>query len=61
MEKQLKRSNIQVFMSPSETAIYNALQEVEKIGADVRLTEAVIHLQKARELVGNYIDEAIQS
>lgn len=43
-------------MTPAELAIYNATQEVEKIGADVRLTHAVIKLQEARELVADFID-----
>lgn len=42
---------------PAELAIYNAMQEVEKMGADVKLTEAVIKLQEAKELVADYIDK----
>lgn len=42
---------------PSEKAIYDAMQEVEKIGADERLTNAIIKLQEAKELVSDYIDE----
>lgn len=41
---------------PSEKAIQNALWEIEKIGADEKLTEAVILLQKAKELVADFID-----
>lgn len=40
----------------AELAIHNAIQEVEKLGADVRLTNAVIELQKAKEHVSNYVD-----
>jgi SHS2 domain-containing protein len=43
-------------MTPAELAIYNAMLEVEKIGADKRLTEAVIKLQDARTLVADFID-----
>lgn len=43
--------------TPAELAIHNAMLEVEKIWADVKLTEAVILLQKAKNLVSNYIDE----
>jgi hypothetical protein len=43
-------------MSPAEVAIYNASLEVEKAGADRRLTAASIKLQEARSLVADYID-----
>lgn len=42
---------------PAELAIYKAMQEVEKMGADVKLTEAIIKLQEAKELVADYIDK----
>lgn len=42
---------------PAELAIYNAMQEVEKIGADVRLTEAVTLLSRAKDLVADFVDE----
>ena len=41
---------------PAELAIYEAIQEVEKLPADVRLTNAVIKLQEAKELVSDFID-----
>jgi hypothetical protein len=41
---------------PAELAIYNAIQEVEKMPADVRLTDAVILLGKAKDCVSNYIE-----
>lgn len=44
-------------MKPAEKAIQNAVWEVEKIGADVTLTEAVILLQKAKNLVSDFIDK----
>lgn len=47
--------------TPSELAIYNAVIEVEKIGADVRLTNAVILLLQARNLVADYVDENIEN
>mgnify|MGYP001595300047 CR=1 FL=1 len=40
----------------AELAIHNAIQEVEKLGADVRLTNAVIKLQQAKDDVSNYVD-----
>lgn len=42
--------------TPAELAIYNAMQEVEKAGADVRLTEAIILLDKARNLIADFIE-----
>lgn len=42
--------------TPAEKAIFNAIQEVEKAGADVMLTEAVILLTKAKDLVSDYVD-----
>lgn len=42
--------------TPSEKAIQDAIWEIEKIGADVKLTEAVILLQKAKELVSDFVD-----
>jgi hypothetical protein len=41
----------------AEKAIYDAVQEVEKIGADVRLTRAVQLLAEAKELVADVVDE----
>lgn len=40
----------------AELAIYNAMGEVEKAGSDVRLTNALIKLKEARELVANFVD-----
>jgi hypothetical protein len=44
-------------MKPAELSIYNAVQEVEKLGADVLLTEAVNLLQQARDKVSDHIDK----
>lgn len=41
----------------AEKIIYDAIQEVEKLGADVRLTNAVVKLSEAKELVSDFIDE----
>lgn len=32
------------------------MQEVEKVGADTRLTNAVVHLSTAKEFVADFID-----
>jgi hypothetical protein len=41
---------------PAEMSIRNAINEVEKIGADTQLTNAVILLTKAMNLVSDFID-----
>lgn len=50
------RRNRLDLMKPAERSIYDALQEVEKIGADPKLTEAVVKLQQAKDLVSDFID-----
>ena len=42
--------------TPAELAIYKAMEEVEKVGADVKLTDAIIKLQEAKELVADFVD-----
>lgn len=42
--------------TPAERAIFDAAQEVERVGADVRLTDAVCLLHAARESVADYVD-----
>lgn len=39
-----------------ELVIQNAIWEVEKIGASVKLTEAVTKLSEAKNLVADFID-----
>lgn len=53
------RRNRLDLMTPCELAIYNAMQEVEKMPADVTLTEAVILLGKAKNLVSDFIDKKV--
>jgi hypothetical protein len=57
MATKLRRQRLDL-NEQAELAIYNAMQEVEKIGADVRLTNAVIKLSEAKDLVADFIDEA---
>lgn len=45
----------------AETAIRNAINEVEIIGADPLLTDAVILLQQAKEKVADYIDNQLKT
>jgi hypothetical protein len=47
--------------TPAELAIYNAMVEVEKLPADLRLTDAIVLLGKARDLVADFVDQSIAS
>lgn len=51
-----RRIRLDLF-TPAEKAIYDAVREVEKAGAHEKLTEAVMLLQKSRELVADFVDE----
>jgi hypothetical protein len=46
-------------MRPIELKIYKVMQEVKRMPADMRLTEAAILLDKARNLVSDFIDEKL--
>lgn len=52
-----ERRNRLDLMSPVEKAINNAMSELEKIGADPRLTSATNHLQNAKDIVSDWLDE----
>lgn len=56
MENTIPRKARLDLNTPAELAIHNAMQEVEKVGSDVKLTEAITHLSKAKDLVGEYVD-----
>ena len=43
-------------LTPAEKAIYDAFVEVEKVWADIRLTEVVTLLSQARELLADFIE-----
>lgn len=42
--------------TPAEKAIYDAIQEVEKMGCDVKLTEAVTKLSEVQNCIADYVD-----
>lgn len=48
-------------MTSAELKIYEAVQEVEKMGAAVNLTEAVKLLTEARLKVADYVDEQLKN
>lgn len=56
MENEIPRRNRLDLNTPAEKAIYDAMQEVEKLPADVKLTEAVTLLAKAKDLVSDFVD-----
>jgi hypothetical protein len=46
-------------MSPTELSILKVVGEVELLGADTKLTDAVVLLQQARDKVADYVDMMI--
>lgn len=56
MEKEIPRRIRQDLWIKQEKLIFNAMQEVEKMPADTRLTDAVILLSQAQEKVADFID-----
>lgn len=43
-------------MTPAETAITDAMAAVEAMPPDLRLTDAVVLLQQARDKVADFVD-----
>lgn len=58
---KVQRKMISTMWCPAEKAIYDAMQEVENMEGDVRLTDAVILLEQAQEKVAEYIDEQLRN
>lgn len=56
MENEIPRRSRLDLNTPAEKAIYDAMQEVEKLPSDVKLTEAVTLLAKAKDLVSDFVD-----
>lgn len=53
----MTRRNDTTQMSSSELAIYGIMGQVEMMGSDPRLTDAVILLRAARDSIADYIEE----
>lgn len=51
------RKNIISMQQPAEWKIVEAMSEIETLGADVLLTDAILLMQKAKEKVSEYIDK----
>lgn len=56
MGNEIPRRNRIDHFTPAEKAIWDAIQEVEKAGANTFLTEAVILLQQAKDRVSDFVD-----
>lgn len=46
-------------MTPAELAIMRAIQDVERAGCSTALTEAVVLLSKARDLVADHVEATV--
>ena len=51
-----RRNRVDLF-KPAELAIWKAMEQIEKMPADIRLTEAQTLLSKAKDLVSDFIDD----
>lgn len=60
MDNSIPRRAMLPLNTTAELAIYNAINQVEKCGADEKLTNAVVLLSQAKELLGDYIDEQLK-
>lgn len=56
MKNEVPRRNRLCLLTSAELAIYEAMGEVEKAGADERLTNALIKLKEAKDLVSDFVD-----
>lgn len=60
-DNKIPRRSCIYLLTPAEKAVYDSVQAVEKVGADVRLTDAVVLLQQVREKLADYFDEQIKN
>jgi hypothetical protein len=56
MINEIPRINFLELNTPAELAILNAIQEVEKMGCDVRLTNIICDLSKLRNDLADFTD-----
>lgn len=56
----IPRSNRLYLNVPAELAINTSINEVENLGCDVKLTEAIKLLSEAKGLVAKFIDETLK-
>lgn len=53
-----RRANLEL-NTKAELAITKAMEEIELVGADPRLTDAQIKLSEAKDLLSDYVDEQL--
>lgn len=56
MKNEIPRRNRIDRMTPGELAIREAIRVVEEMGADIRLTNVVVRLSQAQEVLADYVD-----
>ena len=56
----IPRRNYLSLSTPAEIAINNAHNEIEKLGADERLTKAQVLLTEAKKLISDFVDDTLQ-
>ena len=59
MNNTLSRRSKLYFNVQTELTINKAINEIECLGSDVRLTNAQIKLQEAKDLISDFVDEQI--
>lgn len=55
-DSKIARRSILELNWPIELTIQKAIDDIEKLGADVTLTDAIIKLTDARNLVADYLE-----
>jgi hypothetical protein len=55
MDTQQRRSRLDL-LTPAELSIVKVVEEIEKLGADINLTNAVNHLHMAKNCVSDFVD-----
>lgn len=61
MSKLKNRRSYQEFRFPIEVIITEAMEQIERLGCDTRLTEASILLMEARDKISDWIDDKLIS
>lgn len=54
---EIPRKNRLELLTPAEKSIYDAIQKVEELPADKRLTNAIYLLEKAQNEVADFVDD----
>lgn len=61
MDNKIPRRNSLDLLKPAELAIRTAMEQVELLGASPALTDAIMKLNEASELVADFVDKAIKT